>query len=692
MNRLAFYFLSGLLCTGSPMFGQAVFQPPHTPERPVTFDYFGQKFTDSYQWLEDGKNQEVLDWTLAQHTSTLDYINANYPAVEGLRDEIAAYIDRDYTGPDFLIGARQFFSRRLRGELQTKLFTRLDGQEILLFDPMVIDPDGKSAMSGNSYTEDASVAAIGLQKAGAEILTYYIIDTRTGKLLYDPIEGVYGFSFAKDGKHAYLTIRTREMVEKQEPPRTYWYTLGTSVETARFLFAPPDAKNISGIWDTRYSDITFKVDGDFLSRTLSMRKVGTFTDMKVIYSSDKYTADPTAIDDKIYFLTNHEAPHKKIMIADKENPEFENWKTLVPEQETVIENFVLTPAGLIVQDKKDLVSRLALYTSEGKFVRFIDLPALANVSYVSYHRESNTVYLGMESFTFPYRIYKCNPGDFAWELFYEMKTPLNTENITGSIVFYPSKDGTKVPLLLMHRKDVVLDGTNPTLLSGYGGFGIGESPSFVGLAALWINRGGVYARAGLRGGDEYGENWHKDGMQHKKQNTFDDFIAASEYLISQKYTSPNRLVIRGGSNGGLLMGAILTQRPDLYKACICAVPLLDMIRFHKFLIARYWIPEYGDPDNEDDFRYLFGYSPYHNIRKGVNVPTTLITAGANDVRVDPCHARKFAAALQNNTGQVDPVMLYIDYNSGHGSGKSVKHQIDDQEFQWRFLMQQAGIR
>lgn len=687
---LVTFGLATLLTTA--MNAQNTFTPPATPARPVTDDLFGQKITDNYRWLEDSKNQEVIDWTLAQHTATVNYVNNACPPVAGLREEITAVLDRDYTGPDFMMGNRQFFNRKKKGEAQSKLYTRLDGQEVLLFDPVAIDPSGKSAIGGSSYTEDASMVGIGLQQAGAEILTYYLIDTRTGKQLFKPIEGIYGFNFAKDGKHAYVTIRTKEMVDKQEPPRTYWYTLGTDLKEATFLFAPADAKDVAGIWDSRYSDLTFKTEGDFYSNTLSYRKVGTFDQMKVIYSSKEYQANPVAIGDKIYIMTNHGAPNQKLMVTDKATPEFAHWKNLIPEQETVIEDFAVTNDNIILQDKKDIQSRLGLYTLDGKFLRFLDLPEVANVSYVNYHRETNTVYIGLESFTFPFRIYKADPKTFKWELFYEMETPIHTQNITGKVMFYNSKDGTRVPLLLMHRKDVTLDGNNPTLLTGYGGFNIGESPSFIGLAASWVNRGGVYAIAGLRGGNEYGENWHRDGMLHKKQNTFDDFISAAEYLITEKYTNPQKLVIRGGSNGGLLMGAVITQRPDLFKACICAVPLLDMVRFHKFLIARYWIPEYGDPDKEEDFRYIFTYSPYHHIRAGVNIPTTMITAGANDVRVDPCHAKKMAAALQNNPGQIDPVLLYIDYNSGHGSGKSTQHQIDDQEFMWRFMMNQAGMK
>ena len=674
------------------MSAQQKFQHPSTPMRPVTDTLHGVLLTDNYRWLEDGKNQEVIDWTLAQHQATVKYINENYPAIPGLKEEITALIDRDYTGPDFMQGNRLFFNSKKKGEAQSKLYTRLSGKEKLIFDPTTKDPSGKSAMSGNDFTEDASMVAVGVQQAGAEILTYYLIDTKTGKELFKPITGIYGFNFAKDGKHAYVTIRTKEMVDKQEPPKTYWYQLGTDLNKAEFLLAPKDSKDVAGIWDARYADLTFLSEGDFYSNTLSLRKVGTKDEFRKIYSSKEFQANPEAIGNKIYFMTNDHAPNFKIMACDVNNPDFENWTTLIPEQETVIDEFAVTPENIIVRDKKDVLSRLMLYDLNGKFIKQLELPAMGSVSYVSYHRESNTLYMGIESFTEPYSIYKADPKTFKWELFYRMQTPVDTKNITASIVFYPSKDGTKIPLFLMHRKDVKLDGNNPALLYGYGGFNVGMTPSFISLAASFVNRGGVYAIACLRGGNEYGENWHRDGMLFNKQNTFDDFISAGEYLIDQKFTNPDKLIVRGGSNGGLLIGAVVTQRPDLFKGGICAVPLLDMIRYHKFLIARYWIPEYGDPDKDPDFRYLLTYSPYHNIRQGINHPTLLVTAGANDVRVDPVHAKKFVAALQNNPGQISPIMLYIDFESGHGSGKSTQQLIDDQEFQWRFMMNLAGIK
>ena len=483
-----------------------------------------------------------------------------------------------------------------------------------------------------------------------------------------------------------------EMLEKQIPLKTYKHKLGSARKHDVFLGAPADAKNFMSVFDARYADLTFISEGDFYSNTLKMQGIDSEDEPTTIYSSPKNRAYPFAWKDKLYFFTNDHAPNFKIMVADADKPEFEHWRTLIPEQEDrVIEEYEITDSHIFVRAKQDVISRLFLYELDGTFVKEISTPEVGNVSNLNFHRESNTLYVSMSTFTSPGKLYKVDPNTFEWTLFYQQENPLNTENIESSLKFYESKDGTRVPIFIMHKKGMELNGQNPALLYGYGGFNIGMAPGYVGTMASFINRGGVYAIACIRGGDEYGESWHEAGMLERKQNCFDDFIAAGEYLVAEGYTNPERLAARGGSNGGLLTGAMITQRPDLFKAVICAVPLLDMVRYHKFLIARYWIPEYGDPDNAEDFRNILQYSPYHNIRAGVDLPETLVIAGENDTRVDPLHAKKFVAAIQNNPGQVSPFMLYMDFDSGHGSGKSTEQQITDLEYQMRFVMNALGV-
>jgi prolyl oligopeptidase len=311
---------------------------------------------------------------------------------------------------------------------------------------------------------------------------------------------------------------------------------------------------------------------------------------------------------------------------------------------------------------------------------------------MSYHKQSNNIYVSLSTFQSPAKLYRLDGKTLKWTFIYQDKPAIDTKNIESKQVFYKSKDGTRVPMFIIYKKGLKLDGNNPALLYGYGGFNVGMGPSYIGTAASFINRGGVYAIACLRGGNEYGENWHRDGMLMNKQHTFDDFIAAGEYLIKEKYTNKEKLAVKGGSNGGLLIGAVVTQRPDLFKTAICGVPLLDMLRYHKFLIARYWIPEYGDPDKEEDFNNIIKYSPYQNIKAGINYPAILVKAGENDSRVDPLHAKKFAAALQNNPGQKNPVLLYVDFESGHGSGQSTDQMVENIELEWRFVMNELGMK
>jgi len=668
------------------------FTYPSTDKIPFDYEMHGYSLTDNYQWLEDKKAPEVIKWTKEQHQATINFVNTSFPKIEGLQEELTAYIDRDMISPMGLVADRQFFMVKKKGDAQSQLYTKIAGKDILIFDPVSIDPSGKSAMSGRSYTRKAEKVAIGIQSKGAEIQTYYIINTKTGEQIGEPITGLRGFSWTADEKHAYISVRTQDMIEQQIPIQTYLHQLGTDRKTDKFIIAPEDAKDFASVYDSRRSDLTFYSQNDFYAtHSLTMKKTGSDDIPVELYSHKKFRASPYALGDKIYFYTNHEAPNFKLMAADQSNPTFEHWTELYSEKETVLENYTITPKYLVIQDKKDVQSRLLLHDLNGKFIKELKLPEVANVSSVSYNHDVDKIYVGMTAFTTPYKIYELEPEELAnddlnWSLFYEQKTPINTDNIEGKIKFYTSKDGTKVPIFIVHKKGLELDNNNPTLLYGYGGFNIGISPSFIGSWAAFINRGGIFAQAGIRGGDEYGEQWHNDGMLKKKQNSFDDFIAAGEYLIAEGYTSNQKLGIYGGSNGGLLVGAVLTQRPDLCKMAICAVPLLDMIRYHKFLIARYWIPEYGDPDQKEDFQNILQYSPYHNIRQGVNLPMTLLTAGENDTRVDPLHAKKFLAAVQNNLGQKSPFMLYMDFDSGHGSGKSTEQTIYDLEFRMRFVM------
>ncbi len=689
MKNLLFLLLFGLSLGSS---AQVAFNPPPTEKKPVVDTLHGYYLTDNYRWLEDKTDPAVVAWTQAQHDYTVKYLDATQKKHPGLREEIAAYIDMDYEGPLSKEGKRVFQTIKRKGDKQSSVYTILDGKKVKIWDPVKLDTSGKTSTTSVQYTYDGERAAVSVQKSGAEISTTYIIETRTGKTLYPPLENIFGYQWTKDQQHAYFTIRGQADIDNQLPLKSYWWKVGDPVEKAQFIGTTKDAKDSYYIYDNRYSDVTFFGEGNFNSNACRMKKTGTSDEGTLIFESKEFQAYPNAIGDKLYILTNDNAPNYRFMVASKEKPAYSDWQVLIPEGATVIQNVeVLKDGRLIVQDKKDIQSRLILHDARGKAIKVIDLPEVGNVSYVNFDREEDSVYIYMSTFTSPGKMYVASPSDFKWRLYYERKIPIDMSNITGEIKFYYSKDSTRIPCLVVHRKDMKLDGNNPVLLTAYGGFRIGITPGYYGYYSPFINRGGIVVEPGIRGGDEYGEKWHEEGMLLNKQNCFDDFNACAEWLVKEKYTNTGKIVAEGGSNGGLLMGAVATQRPDLYKAVICAVPLLDMIRFHKFLIARYWIPEYGSADNETDFRNLLSYSPYHHIRQGINLPTTLVRTGANDSRVDPLHAKKFTAALQNNPGQINPILLYIDYNVGHGSGQATKQRIDNIMVDFEFLLNQLGM-
>ncbi len=665
---------------------QSKFSPPKAPAIPVVDTLHGVMLTDYYRWLENKEDAKVIEWTKAQHDYGIEYLQSTQKNYSGVRNEIAAFIDIDFEGPLRKVGKRVFQNIKRKGDKQYKLYTILNGKKVLIWDPVQLDTSGNTSTSGINYTYDGEKAAISVQKSGAEISSTYIIDTRTGKTLYPRLENTSGYNWTKDQKHAYFTIRSQEDVNKQLPLKTYLWTVGKPANTATFIGTTSDAKNFYYVYDNRYSDVSFYGDGDFYSNNCYIRKTGSLEKGNLIYESKKSNVYPEAINDKLYIFTNDNAPNYKLLVGDKNNPDYKNWKVLIPESETVMQSYVVTKNNIIIQDKKDIQSRLTLYDLDGNKIKQIELPETGNVSGISYDREEDSLYMTLNTFTSMPKTFVASPSNFKWRLYYERQLPLDMSNITGEIKFYSSKDSTKVPVFIVHRKDMKLDSGNPVLLTAYGGFNAGIEPRYYGFFAPFINRGGVVVEAGIRGGDEYGERWHKEGMLANKQNCFDDFNSCAEWLIKEKYTSPSKLVAMGGSNGGLLMGAIATQRPDLYKAIVCEVPLLDMLRYQKFLIARYWIPEYGSSENDADFRWLLRYSPYQNIRMGVNLPTMLVTAGANDSRVDPMNAKKFVAALQNNPGQINPIILHMDYNSGHGSGQSTEQLIDNWNFIFQFIM------
>jgi prolyl oligopeptidase len=457
------------------------------------------------------------------------------------------------------------------------------------------------------------------------------------------------------------------------------------------LMKVDDAKNYCSVYEPEDADVTVFENGNFWSNTIRIRPLRSSEAPQTIYSSTEFRAEPIFRRDRIYFRTNDHAPNWKLMAASYAKPAFADWTTLIPEQGDVLADATVTSGFVVATIREDVLSRLEVYDHAGRRSRELPLPEFGNVSGIAYDLDEDRAYATLASFTAPYELYGLDGKTLSWSLVWQDDPPLDLSQVVASRVYVKAADGARIPVFVVHRRDIKKDGTNPTLLHVYGGFDNAAEPFYLGSYSSFVNRGGIFVEAGVRGGSEYGEKWHEQAMLANKQNTFDDTIAVGEWLVRDGYTRPAKLAVEGGSNGGLTVGAVITQRPDLFRAAICQVPLLDMVRYHKFLIARYWIPEYGDPDKDADFRFLLRYSPYQNVRTGVNLPETLVVAGEYDSRVDPLHAKKFVAEVQNHTGQVSPFLLYMDFDSGHGTGKTQQQRVIDRDYELRFVMRALGM-
>ncbi|HEX6137212.1 MAG TPA: prolyl oligopeptidase family serine peptidase [Casimicrobiaceae bacterium] len=671
--------------------GAPAFFPPETPARPVVDVLHGTTLTDRYRWLEDGKDPDVAAWTRAQHAATLQFLDRNAPPVPGMREELARYFDRDKTDPPLFKHGREFFQRTRRGEPQAKLFARIDGREVLLFDPVALDPSGRTKIGAVVPSRDATRLAVGVYAQGTERKDFRIIDSTTGAQVGPVITGLDSFGWARDERYAFITPRTAESDAAQQPMRCLRHRLGGERKDDELLLAVDDAKNYCAVYEPEDTDVTVFETGDFWSNTIRIRRTGSTEAPATVYSSDRFRAEGIFRRERMYFRTNDHAANWKLMAASYAKPRFADWTTLIDEQASVLDDVTVTSRWIVATLREDVLSKLAVYDHGGALARALPLPEFGNVSGIAYDLDADRAYATLASFTAPYKVYGLDGKALDWTLVWQDDPPLDLSQIVATRVYVAARDGARIPVFIAHRKDLARSGANPTLLHVYGGFNSTVAPFYLGSYASFINRGGVFVDAGVRGGGEYGEKWHEQGMLAHKQNTFDDTIAVAEWLVRERYTTPGRLAVEGGSNGGLTVGAVITQRPDLFRAAICQVPLLDMVRYHKFLIARYWIPEYGDPGRDADFRWILRYSPYQNVRAGVNLPETLVVAGEYDSRVDPLHAKKFVAEVQNHVGQVSPFLLYMDFDSGHGTGKTQQQRVTDRDYELRFLMQALQV-
>lgn len=680
-------------------------QYPKTKKVEQVDDYHGIKVVDPYRWLEDANSQETKAWIEEQNKITRAYLDS-IPQRDKIRKRLTELWNYEKYSAPFKRGDKYFYLKNDGLQNQSVLYVAdsLQNEGRILLDPNKLSPDGTISLTGFAVSEDGKLLAYGLSSGGSDWQEWRVRNVDTGEDLSDVIKWVKfsGVSWTKDGK-GFFYSRYPEPDEKTKLAgqnfyhKLYYHKVGTSQSEDKLIYERPDHKE----WgfggevteDGMYLIINVWKDTD--PRNLIFYKDLTKQDSRVVELISEFENDYRFLgnDGKIfYFLTDYQAPRKRIIAINIENPDRKNWREVIPQVDETIADANLVGNYIIVSYLKDAYTQTKLYDLSGKFIREVKYPTIGTASGFYGRRNDMETFYTFTSFAVPPTIYRYNLATGVSEVFRQPSVKFNPEEIEVKQVFYRSKDGTRVPMFIVHKKGIRLDGNNPTLLYGYGGFNISLTPSFSVSRIVWLEMGGVFAMPNLRGGGEYGEEWHRAGTKLKKQNVFDDFIAAAEWLINNKYTSPKKLAISGGSNGGLLVGAVLNQRPELFGAALPAVGVMDMLRFHKFTIGWAWTSEYGSPDNPDEFKAIYAYSPLHNIKKGTKYPAVLITTADHDDRVVPAHSFKYAATLQEAQAGTAPILIRIETRAGHGAGKPTSKQIDEQADIYAFLIKNLEIK
>ena len=680
--------------------------PPKAKVAPVEDTVQGHKIVDRYRYLENPNDPDTklyVEQELGYTRAILDPL----PGRDKINARLSQLLEIGTVGAPQMGGRYYFHTRREGNQNQPILYVRegLNGDDRVLVDVSQLAADGTIALDWWYASNDGKYVAYGTSPSGSEISTLRVIETASGKLLPDSVERTRAVSLAwkRDNSGFFYTRYPRkgDVPAGQEVynRHVFYHALGADPAQDPLIFG----EGLNPQW---WPDVSLSDDDRWL--LIDVGEGWTKTEM---YLQDLQSKNPPVeittgkdflygaefFEGKLYITTNEDAPHYRVFVADATNAKRENWKELIPQSDAVLQGASVTGGKLLAQYEHNATSELKLFGLDGKKLADIPLPAIGDVFSTSGRYDRNEIFFGFQSFTVPPSIYRVDLTDVKSALWAKVDAPsIDPSAYDVQQVWYTSKDGTKVPMFVVGKKGIEKTGKNPTLLTGYGGFNISMTPTFNRSMYLWMEHGGIYAVANLRGGAEFGEDWHRAGMLEKKQNVFDDFIAAGEYLIAQKYTDRDHLAIFGGSNGGLLMGAMITQRPDLFRAVVCAVPLLDMLRYQNFQIAKLWIPEYGSADDAKQFEWLYAYSPYHHVKPGEEYPAILFLTGDTDTRVDPMHAKKMAALMQaeakNGASRQKPILLRIETKAGHGQGKPVTKQIEESTDMYSFLFWQLGIK
>jgi prolyl oligopeptidase len=677
---------------------------PATRTVDVVDEYHGTKVADPYRWLEDTANEEVRAWVEAQNRVTRAFLDA-IPARAAFRRHLEGLWNYERYGVPYRRGRRWFITKNdgLQNQAVHYVMDRLDGPMRVLIDPNGFSKDGTVALSGTSPTFDGRYMAYGVSEAGSDWVTWKVRDVATGKDLPDIVRWVKfsGASWTRDGKGffycRYDEPKTQEAFTGANYfQKVFYHRLGAPQSEDRLVAEDRENKDVmfgAGVsWDGRYLVIG-------MSHAADDNSAMSYVDLKdpewkVVPLLDRYDAQYGFIgnDGPVFYVqTDKDAPRQKVVAIDIRRPQPGNWRTVVPEASDALQSVEFIGGRFVCHYSRDAHSVLVVVSKDGKSRREVDLPTVGSVGAISGRPDDREWFYSFSGFITPPTTYRSNIATLKTTLYRKAGVKFDPDRFESRLAFCVSKDGTRVPMFVTHRKGLKLDGSNPVIVNGYGGFRGTMSPYFSIVNATWMELGGVFVTVGLRGGAEYGEEWHRAGMLKNKQNVFDDFIAAAEWLIAQGYTSSPKLAIEGGSNGGLLVGAVLTQRPELFGAAIPAVGVMDMLRYQKFTIGWAWAPEYGTSDDPEMFPVLRAYSPYHNIKPGTKYPATLVTTAETDDRVVPLHSYKFAAALQAAQGGTAPVLLRVETRSGHGGGKPVSKVLDEVADRMAFLVDALGV-
>jgi len=677
---------------------------PETNKIDTVDTYFGEDVKDPYRWLEDDRSEETEAWVKAQNQVTFGYLD-QIPYREELKERLTKLWNYEKIGAPFVEGEYTYFSKNDGLQNQSVIYRYKTGEDQktaeVFLNPNTFKEDGTISLGGMSFSKNGKTLAYAISEGGSDWRKILVMNVDTNEIVEDTLVDIKfsGMSWYKNEGFYYSSYdkpEGSELSAKTDQHKVYYHKLGTKQSEDALIFGgTPEEKH-------RYIGAGVTEDDKYLIISASVSTSGnklfikdlSDPNSKLITILDHTDSDSNIIENvgsKLYIMTNLGAPNQKVVTVDASNPTPENWVDFIPETENVLSPS--TAGGYFFANYMvDAVSKVLQYDYNGKLIREVELPGIGTAAGFGAKKDENELYYSFTNYVMPGSIYKYDIESGTSALYRKPSIDFNPEDYESKQVFYNSKDGTKVPMIITHKKGLKLDGKNPTILYGYGGFNVSITPSFSIANAVWMEQGGIFAVPNLRGGGEYGKAWHDAGTQLKKQNVFDDFIAAAEYLTTEKYTSSDYLAIRGGSNGGLLVGATMTQRPELMKVALPAVGVLDMLRYHTFTAGAGWAYDYGTAeDSKEMFQYLKGYSPVHNVKEGVAYPATLVTTGDHDDRVVPAHSFKFAAELQSKQTGNNPTLIRIETDAGHGAGTPVSKTIEQYADIFGFTLYNMGF-